>query len=243
MHARGYFWVILKNRTEKLVRFRNSHDVCQTILFKQTHIENMPKIDTDTKEKILAAAEKVFHANGFKGTRTTLIAEEAGISRTMLHYHYSTKEALFQEVLNKTLSTVFSYMSRLLTEDKNLEELIAHLVDIIADVLEEKPGLPSFLVNILNENPDISLFLAASQNDTIPKQLDELLKMSRQNGEIATNMTGEDLIMNIYALCSMPYLGMPYIKAKEKRDDEGMKVFIRERRGAIKAFILRGVKN
>jgi TetR/AcrR family transcriptional regulator len=203
----------------------------------------MPKIDTDTKDKILAAAEKVFHANGFKGTRTTLIAEEAGISRTMLHYHYSTKEALFQEVLNKTMGVVWPHIKRLLTEDKNLDELIAHLVDVIADILEEKPGLPSFLVNILNENPDIALFMAANQEDTIPKQLDELLNKARVNNEVATDMTGEDLIMNIYALCSMPYLGMPYIKAKEKRDDEGMKAFIRMRRSTIKAFILRGVKS
>lgn len=203
----------------------------------------MPKIDTDTKDKILAAAEKVFHANGFKGTRTTLIAEEAGISRTMLHYHYSTKEALFQEVLNKTMTVVWGHIKRLLTEDKNLEALVAHLVDVIADVLEEKPGLPSFLVNILNENPDIALFMAANQEDTIPKQLDELLKKARQNNEVATDMTGEDLIMNIYALCSMPYLGMPYIKAKEQRDDEGMKVFIKQRKEVIKTFILRGLRH
>ena len=73
----------------------------------------MPKIDHDTKEKILAAAEKVFHNNGFKGTRTTQIAEESGISRTMLHYYFNSKEDLFQEVLKNTLGVVMNHTHKL----------------------------------------------------------------------------------------------------------------------------------
>jgi AcrR family transcriptional regulator len=201
----------------------------------------MPKIDHDTKEKILAAAEKVFHANGFKGTRTNLIAEYAGISRTMLHYYYNTKEALFQEVLKNTTGAVLKHVTRLIAEDKNLDELIGHLVDVIADVFEDKPGLPTFVVNILHESPEIVQFMAANQEDNIPHLLDALLKEGRDKGEIAADMTGEDLILNIYALCALPYLGAPYIKAKENRDDEGMKKFNRERRAKTKAFILRGL--
>ncbi len=202
----------------------------------------MPKIDHDTKEKILLAAEKIFHSNGFKGTRTTQIAEEAGISRTMLHYYYSTKEALFQEVLTNTLNTVFSHIKRLIAENKTLEEFVSHLIDVIADLLEEKPGLPSFIVNILNETPELALFLAAGKQDDIPFQIDSILAKAKENGEVAEDITGEDLIMNIYVLCAAPYFAATYIKAKENRDDEMMRIFIRKRRDNIKAFVLRGIK-
>ena len=202
----------------------------------------MPKIDSDTKEKILAAAEKVFHANGFKGTRTTLIAEEAGISRTMLHYYYSTKEALFQEVLNQTLSVVFVHIKRFIGKNKGLDDLIAHLIDVVADLFEEKPGLPSFVVNLLNETPDMATILAATQQDDVPMQLETLLKEAKDKGDIATDVTGEDLIMNIYVLCAAPYFGAAYIKAKEGRNEVDMAAFIRQRRDGIKAFVLRGVK-
>ena len=202
----------------------------------------MPKIDHDTKEKILIAAEKVFHANGFRGTRTTMIAEEAGISRTMLHYYYSTKEALFQEVLNKTLGTVLRYIKQIFTEDKGLEALVGHLVDVVADIFEEKPGFPSFLVNILNESPDIALFMAASQEDNIPRILDNLLQKAKDKGEISTDMTGEDIVINIYALCSLPYLGAVYIKAKENLDDEAFKAFVRQRREKTKTLLIKGLK-
>ncbi len=202
----------------------------------------MPKIDHDTKEKILAAAEKVFHANGFKGTRTTQIAEEAGISRTMLHYYYSTKEALFKEVLDKTLSAMFVHIKKILTDDKNLVALISHLIDVIDAALDEKPGFATFLVNLLNETPEIAHFLAANQDDTIPKILDQLLNEARARHEVTTDMNGEDLILNIYALCSVPYLGMNYIKIKENRNDAEMKVFLQLRRENIKTFVLRGLR-
>ncbi len=202
----------------------------------------MPKIDHDTKQKILEAAEKTFHRNGFKGTRTTMIAEEAGISRTMLHYYYNTKEALFQEVLTSTLSTVFSHFGRLTASGQGLEQLIENLVRVIADVLAEKPDLPSFIVNILNEAPELLTVLPVVEEDDLPAVLDGLLAEGKKNGQVAGHVTGEELVLNIYALCSLPYLGAPYIKMKENRSDEGMAVFIHQRRKRILDFVLKGIK-
>lgn len=202
----------------------------------------MPKIDHDTKQKILQAAEKVFHRNGFKGTRTTMIAEEAGISRTMLHYYFRTKESLFQEILESTLNTVFFHMKRLIGEQVELDTLVGGIIEVISDLFEAKPGLPSFIVNLFNESEELAYFLAHSREDTIPFQLDGILKNEKQQGHVSEDVTGEDLIMNIYGLCAMPYLTMTYIKAKENRDAEAMKAFIRKRRSKIKAFVLNGIK-
>lgn len=202
----------------------------------------MPKIDKDTKQKILQAAEKVFHKNGFKGTRTTQIAEEAGISRTMLHYYFRTKESLFQEILESTLNTVFFHMKRLIGEQVDLDTLVGGIIEVVSDLFEDKPGLPSFIVNIFNESDELAYFLAHSQQDTIPFQLDEILKNEKQQGTVSAEVTGEDLIMNIYGLCVMPYLTMAYVKAKENRDEEAMKAFIRKRRSKIKAFVLNGIR-
>lgn len=202
----------------------------------------MPKIDHDTKQKILLAAEKVFHRNGFKGTRTNQIAEEAGISRTMLHYYFRTKESLFKEVLESTMAIVFVHMKRMIGQQTDLETLVSGVVDVISDLFEAKPGLPNFVINLFNESEELIHFLAGSQEDTIPAQLDAILTNEKQKGTIAESLTGEDLILNIYSLCSFPYLATNYIKAKENRDDEAMKAFIRQRREQIKSFVLRGIR-
>lgn len=202
----------------------------------------MPKIDHDTKEKILNAAEKVFHRSGFKGTRTTAIAEEAGISRTMLHYYYSTKEDLFQEVLNKTLGAVLPHLSRLLGQEMDLEHLICHIIDTMCSLFEEKPTFPNFVANIINESPDMVTMIATNVQDDIPAKLETLLTIEKQKGTVIENITGEDLILNIYSLCAVPYLGIPYIKAKENRNDEQMLAFLQQRREKIKVFVLHGIR-
>ncbi len=201
----------------------------------------MPKIDHDTKQKILAAAEHVFHLNGFKGARTTLIAETAGISRTMLHYYFNTKEELFQEVMSNTLGVVFNHLKDSFLQAQSLEKIVENLIETISNLFEEKPGLPSFIVNILNTSSELSLFLPVMAQDNLPKLLDDMLEAGKKQGTIDPEVTGEDLMLTIYGLCAFPYLAAPYIKAKENRSDESMSLFNKHRRARLLKFILKGI--
>jgi TetR/AcrR family transcriptional regulator len=55
------------------------------------------------REALLAAAESVFARAGFKGATTAAIAEAAGLPKANLHYHFGSKQALYREVLARTL--------------------------------------------------------------------------------------------------------------------------------------------
>lgn len=202
----------------------------------------MPKTDHDTRQKILAAAEQVFHSNGFKGARTTQIAEVAGISRTMLHYYFSTKEALFQAVLEDTMGTVVNHLKKLIHEGDSLETVVENLVQVLCDLFDEKPGLPTFIVNILNEAPQLMLFLPATEQDNLPGLAHQVVEKAKQDGKIDPKLTGEDLILNIYAVCSLPYLTAAYISARENRSPEAMQLFYKNRRAKNLQFILNGIK-
>ena len=48
-----------------------------------------------TRERIIAAAQKEFAANGFAGARTDAIARRAGINERMIFYCFNSKEGLF----------------------------------------------------------------------------------------------------------------------------------------------------
>lgn len=52
----------------------------------------------DTKDKILAAALKLFNRDGIVNVRLQHIADEAFISIGNLAYHFSNKEAIVQEL-------------------------------------------------------------------------------------------------------------------------------------------------
>ncbi len=202
----------------------------------------MTKMNQKTKDKILAAAELVFHEQGFKGARTTLIAKKAGVSRTMLHYYYSTKEDLFQEVLQLSFGFFLQHAQSLFTGKGNLKTLIDQLIDLLYEVLTAKPGLASFMVNILNDTPELITGLPMIQEEKLPARLDELLDRAKREGQISTELSGEDLLINIYGLCVIPYLTAPLIKFKENRSDQEMQVFLQKRKGMIKAFVWNGIQ-
>jgi TetR/AcrR family transcriptional regulator len=57
-----------------------------------------------TRERIIAAAQKEFAANGFAGARTEAIARRASINERMIFYCFDSKEGLYRAVLAQKLS-------------------------------------------------------------------------------------------------------------------------------------------
>jgi AcrR family transcriptional regulator len=56
-----------------------------------------------TKEKILDAAEGLFMEHGFEATGLRQITTDAGVNLAAVHYHFGSKEELFQAVLTRRL--------------------------------------------------------------------------------------------------------------------------------------------
>jgi TetR/AcrR family transcriptional regulator len=57
-----------------------------------------------TRERIMAAAQTVFAANGFAGARTDAIARRARVNERMIFYCFDSKEGLYRAVLAQRLS-------------------------------------------------------------------------------------------------------------------------------------------
>lgn len=203
----------------------------------------MPKVNPETKEKILAAAEAVFHENGFKGARTTQIAERSGVSRTMMNYYFRTKEDLFFEVLQSSFGFFIQHANQLFEGQPDLQDLINKLIDLVFEMLSQKPGLPSFMVNLLNEQPDLLTKLPIVQEENLPDRFDNLLQQARQQQQIQSTISGENLILNIYGMIVIPYLTAPLIRFKESRTEQEMHSFLEIRKEQIKSFTWNALLN
>lgn len=61
---------------------------------------------SDTKARILDAAERLFADNGFRSTSMRDITQEAGVNLAAVNYHFGSKEALMVAVLERTTAPV-----------------------------------------------------------------------------------------------------------------------------------------
>ena len=55
----------------------------------------------DSRSRILAAAAAEFSARGFAGAGIDRIARRAGLNKAMIYYHFSSKQALYREILRE----------------------------------------------------------------------------------------------------------------------------------------------
>src|SRR5512146_634380 len=64
--------------------------------------------NTDTRERILHAAEEEFARKGFAGARMEAIARESKANKAMIHYYFQRKTNLHLEILRRIFEKLFS---------------------------------------------------------------------------------------------------------------------------------------
>ena len=83
-----------------------------------------------SKGLILDAAERIFATHGYEGTSMRLIAREAGVAQALLHYHFNTKERLFEAIFARRATAINAFRAERLDKlfagggKPTLEELL-----------------------------------------------------------------------------------------------------------------------
>jgi AcrR family transcriptional regulator len=97
-----------------------------------------------TRERILDAAEALFASRGFEGAAMRDIAAGANLNPASLYNHFTSKQALFEAVLERGLRPLFVVLDALELFDWSAESLDAATDTFIAQ-LARQPRLPALL--------------------------------------------------------------------------------------------------
>jgi len=112
----------------------------------------------DRRRAVLDAATALFAERGFAGVSLQDIAETAGTHKTTLFYHFPTKEALHEAVLDEALGRIAEVMSEFLGGPFSRER-VAYLLDQMHAFFVGHQELARLLERELLESADLDAFL------------------------------------------------------------------------------------
>ncbi|MCK4579599.1 MAG: TetR/AcrR family transcriptional regulator [Candidatus Marinimicrobia bacterium] len=102
--------------------------------------DSTPAKTEKSRQRILESAEAAFAAKGFDGANMREIASSAGVNKYMLYYHFDDKKTLFEHILNAILTPVFRKLTAAIEPAADLEEAIANVYQIYADLFAARGG-------------------------------------------------------------------------------------------------------
>ncbi len=113
-----------------------------------------------TRDRIIRAAETAFASRGFEGARLEDIAEEAGIRRPSLLYHFDSKEALHKAVLDELFTDLREGLAEVFQPTGVLSTDADVLLHAYRNFMATRPAFPSLVLRgfVEQSGPSRSVF-------------------------------------------------------------------------------------
>lgn len=102
-----------------------------------------PAAASDTRERILSAAEQLFAEQGFAATSVRDLSREVGLTPASLYNHFSGKQALYEAVLERGVHPLLVLLEQLPPIVKNGEP--EEMIEAIMLHLAAHPHLPRLI--------------------------------------------------------------------------------------------------
>jgi AcrR family transcriptional regulator len=203
------------------------------------------KPDSNNEALILQAAEEEFLEKGYAGAKTMAIAKKAGVTHTMLHYYFRTKENLFQMVFQEKVQIIASTFEKIFDGKGTFEIVVRNFIERHFDFIAQNPRLISFVFHEMLSNEKSRLIILdflQPKLESILCRLEKLILREVLKRKIRP-VTSAELLMNIISMNVITFMVYPVLKeiipgGKSKYPDK----FLKERKKNNVRFILNALK-
>ncbi|MCF8466897.1 MAG: TetR/AcrR family transcriptional regulator [Sneathiella sp.] len=164
--------------------------VAEKIISEAVHVE-LPVTEgskaAHTRSYILSSAAKVMRNRGFSASTVRHIADAAGMEAGSIYYHFSSKDEILDEVLDRGLRDLFEGVSRVLEDDKqfpNHRSRIAAAIRAHMMFLFARSEFSSANIRIYGQLPEKVRARHRPIRYEYSKAWDKSLSEAREAGEI-----------------------------------------------------------
>ena len=205
----------------------------------------MDNNELNAEQTILEAAEAEFLEKGYGNAKTVAIARRAGMSHSMLHYYFRTKENLFQRIFLQKIQTLSGIFENIWEKDLPFAETLRLFMEEQFNFVAKNPQLPRFILNevVSNEtNRNLLFEVLAPKVSVIFQKFNERLINEVLSGRVRP-ITLPNLMMNIFSVNIAVFVALPMLqKIFPVTGDDALTNFLNERRESNVQFILNALK-
>ena len=105
-----------------------------------------------SRRRLVRAAAAEFAARGFAGANVDRIARAARVNKAMIYYHFSSKAALYREILRDMFEAVAHRVDQAAEMDSHPDDKVRAFVEAIAIEAEARPHFPPIWFREIAEN-------------------------------------------------------------------------------------------
>ncbi len=199
------------------------------------------KYKNDTGKKILRAAFIEFEEKGYNGARMQAIADRAGINKALLHYHYKSKDALFQIIIRQAFDMFLPKAISTFIGEPDFFKSIEKFTAAYIDFLSQHPRIPGFVTHEINNNPErIANFFKFSGFD---RNLIKEKVVQAIADKMIDDIEPEQLIVNVISMIIFPFIARPIITGIVLNNDkQAYDEFIKKRKTEVARFVIKAIK-
>lgn len=205
-----------------------------------------PEVQTrDTRSRLLEAATVHFAQKGFEGARTQAIADDAGVNKAMLYYHFRDKEHLYRETLTNIFGSLFQQIFPVLMYgEQPARDRLLSVAGIYQRYLLEHPDLRSLMLRELAAGGENLKRVLGEQLQTLPGGGVDRLFMQIQGMIDAGQIRPGDprqIFLHVISLIIFPFVARPLLETVWDLTYQEYSDLLEDRIGAITDLLDRGL--
>jgi AcrR family transcriptional regulator len=143
-----------------------------------------PQPNTETKDRILLEAERLFAVGGYDGVSMRQIAEACGVAKANIYYYFEDKERLYLEVLQSDMLALIHVLDEAARQPGSARERISGIARSFWDLMRRKHSLIQFTMRQFGGMEQQLRGLVQRYQDEMVGPIERVLEQGIRDGEV-----------------------------------------------------------
>jgi TetR/AcrR family transcriptional regulator len=151
-----------------------------------------------TRAAILDAAERVFLDHGFSAAPMSRIADQAGVSKGLLHHHFESKQGLWHEVKLRRFKEYSEKQMQMIEESEPEADLLKRSMEEYFRFLQRNPEMVRMLAWVFLERDQDE---CTDLDEELTRAGVERIREGQEQGELRADLNPGFILFTFIGMC------------------------------------------